>query len=216
MNFYVWSSIHEVSYLRLEKFPKEFDGKTYLLDEGKLLSDWVSKEIVFEAASGDTLVDIVPNTLGIKIVSDKVKQTLIKNNEANFEFLPLQILNQNGQLIEEPYYIANCLSIIACLDHTKSEYVIDALDKSQMDYISHLFLEEEKIDEEKMVFRLGELKTLILIHEKLIQSLKSAKCTGLKFIPTEEYGKLYREPDEDELLAAILKSQESENDGEQS
>ncbi len=205
MKYYVWSRIQESEFARLEKFPEEFDGNSYLLNKGIPAEKWFPQNVIFKMSmeSGIRVADVFPNTLMKKIISIKIKNVLEENSVSKCEFLPIKIENHKGRLVEEQFFIANFLESIPCLDQENSEFVIDALDKTQMDHISRLFLDENKIPENIDLFRLSEMNTLILIREDLKLKLEEAELTGLNFIELEEYGKQYRKLTEKEQLEKI-------------
>ncbi len=210
MKYYVWSRIQNEELAWLERFPEEIERKNYLYDKGIPLTEIFPPNLIYPMAidSGIRIVDNMPNTLGLKIISEKVKTVLEEHSTSECEFLPIKIENHKGRFVKELFYIANFLESVPCLDKDKSEFVIDALDKTQMDHISHLFLDESKIPDDFDLFRLSEMNTLILIREDLKTKLEEAELSGLNFIELDEYGKQYREPDEDEIIARFLASQE--------
>ncbi len=205
MKYYVWSRVQDGELAWLKTFPEEFDGNSYLLNKGVTAEKWFPKNVVFKMAmeSGMQVVDIVPNTLMKKIISEKVKDVLEEHSTSKCEFLPIKIKNHKGRLVEGLFYIANLLESVPCLDKNRSEFVIDALDKTQMDHISHLFLDEKMISEDIDLFRLSEMNTLFLIREDLVSKLKEAQISGLNFIELEEYGKQYRKISKEDRLEKI-------------
>ncbi|MCY1074003.1 hypothetical protein OV287_05850 [Archangium sp. miwbw1] len=65
---------------------------------------------------GLNVPDLVSNTLGVEIVSSKLKDLLEKESGARAEYVPLRILNHKRRVAAKGCFIANVLEAQDCVD----------------------------------------------------------------------------------------------------
>jgi hypothetical protein len=181
--------------------PKELMEKDYLLNEGTPCKDWFPEGLVFDLSKdrGSKLTDCVPNTDNFLIVSDKLKGVLESQApEDAIEFLPVRLRNPKKKLVAAPYFIANLLGTVACMNKSKSKFTMNAIDKEQVSWFEHLVLDEKKIPKKKKLFRLEEKTTLLITREDLAREILKAQCNGMMFIPIEDYGEEFRSTEDED------------------
>lgn len=175
--------------------PAEISEKKYLLNEAVPCADWFPLDLAFKLApnKGVKLADAIPNTLHLAFVSSKLKGILEKHSGTNIEFLPVRIRDHKGRIVKASYFIANVLDAAECLDRKRSRYGDNPLDKEQVGRITLLVLDEQKLPAGKKLFRLGEKRELLLVHEDLVHLIQEEGCTGLRFIDMKDYGAEFRD-----------------------
>ena len=206
--------IHDWSDENLMQFddsPDSIEGHGYKLDEGVPCSDWFPENVLFEMSEegGKVLTDSVANHALLKIVSQRFKTFLENHAKEWIEFLPIGVLDHEKQPIKAPYYIANVLRTLPCMDETRSDFVRSAIDKSQVHHIKRLVLDTDQIPEDANIFRLGQEQDLILVRSDLAEAIEGAGMTGIYFMPLDDYGKQYRKVNRLEMIKRIL----AEKDG---
>jgi len=193
--FAPWIDDQDATYARLsDAYPPEFDDFHWMLLEGESAADDYPDEMTVELApdSGVKLADSIPNLLSIYVVSEKLKGILEQTGEA-FEFLPLRIRNHKGKVEKETFYIANLLGSLRCMDLEQSDAAQSSMEKDQMRRIRRLVLDPEKIPEAKKIFRLGEMKQLIIVRKDLaVEIYRTQGCRGMIFQDMEEFGEEFR------------------------
>jgi hypothetical protein len=164
---------------------------SYLLHEGVSVKHWFPTDTVFTLAEhhGIKLTDFIPNTMHLLIVSEKLKGVLEEKSGAEIEFLPVHIRNQRGRLVQEPYFIANLIGTVECLDREKSKFRASAIRPDQVFTFYRLVLDESKIPSGTKLFRLKEQTDLILVREDLGKDILRAGCDGMLFQEMDEYGR---------------------------
>jgi hypothetical protein len=197
MDYYVWSDDrYDDAFAWISDRPEAFGSEGFRLNEGIPCADWFPKDLVFDLSrqyGGVKLPDHFPNTLSLRVVSGKLKKMLEElAPETRIEFLPVQVRNRRKKLEAAPYFVANVLDVIPCTDMKKSEYWKNTIVKDQIQRFKRLVLDERKIPKGKKLFRLGEMKSLLLAHRDLGQAIVDADCTGVFFMDVEEYGKEFR------------------------
>ena len=115
------------------------------------------------------------------MVGEKLKSVFDEHSGANFEYFPVTILDKKGRPDKRPYYVANLLDTVDCVDMEKSSYVMDSIIKDQVMYFKELILDESKIPEDKAIFRLKDKTDLIIINDPLSDAILDAGCTGIDF-----------------------------------
>ena len=202
MDYYPWLVDDEdESFAWNMDTPRELMEKDYLLHRGSSCRDWFPEGLVFDLSRdhGAKLTDCIPNTDSFLIVSEKLKELLETHAPDDpIEVLPVRLRNPRKKLVAAPYFIANVLGTVSCMNKSKSKFTMDSIIKDQVLWFERLVLDEKKIPKEKKLFRLAEKRTLFIIREDLAQKILHADCTGMMFIPMENYGEEFRSDDDDE------------------
>ncbi|QSQ22277.1 hypothetical protein JY651_45340 [Pyxidicoccus parkwayensis] len=164
---------------------------SYLLNEGVSVKSWFPTDTVFHLDDdrGIRLTDSIPNTLHLLIISEKLKRVLEEKSGANIEFLPVHIRNHKGRLVQEPYFIANILGTVECVDPERSKFRNSEIRPDQVFHFYRLALEESKIPLDAKLFRLKEQTDLSIIREDLGKDILRAGCDGMIFQEMDDYGR---------------------------
>ncbi len=198
MNYYPWVHDDEDDSLAWVEYTANFlleSPDEHLLHEGVPVKDWLRADLVFDLSEdyGVNLSDSIPNLLGLLIVSEKLKAILEKKANAQVEFLRIRLRNQKQKLVPKPYYIANVLGSIECVNLKKSKYTRSEINPDQMHRIKKLVLDEQRIGAEANLFRLKERLRVFVAREDLGTSILDAKCTGMIFQDLDDYGSEWRD-----------------------
>jgi hypothetical protein len=167
---------------------------TYQLREGIPVNSWFPGDVVFTLAEdyGIKMTDSIPNTLNRLIVSQKLKGVLEEKSGADIEFLPVHIRDHKGRTVHEPYFIANLLGTVECVDREKSQFRTSAIRPDQIFTFFRLVLDTSKIPPEARIFRLKEASNLVIAREDLADDILNAGCDGMMFLEMEAYGAEFR------------------------
>jgi len=161
-------------------------GKDYLLDEGIRLAESTSTDLIFDIAedSGVMLTDFINNITSNLLVSADIKGYFEQQglNDDQVEYLPFKIRNQRGRVEHnKPYYIANILSVVDCLDLDRADYKIHPIEGTPW-RIKRIEIDENKTHDKKL-FRLGEEPRRIIIRSDLAEGIERMGFTGLRLWP---------------------------------
>jgi len=167
---------------------------SYLLCEGVSVKSWFPTDSVFQLADdyGMQLTDSIPNTLNLLIVSEKLKGVLEEKSGAEIEFLPVHLRNHKGRLVAEPYFIANPLGTVECVDRERSQFRTSSIRPDQVFRFFRLAVDTAKIPPDARLFRLKEQTDLILVRQDLADEILRAGCNGMLFLEMEDYGAEFR------------------------
>jgi hypothetical protein len=146
-------------------------------------------EITFEVASLDGLRsrDSLWAGLPYLVFSRRLRAALTSMGVTNIEYYPAVIKNaQTGESILD-YMIANIVGLVACLDWQRSRYEVNPKSAGHLKKIEHLAINEAAIPAELLLFRLSEMRTVILCRDRLADGLTQLGITGVRFVPMDEF-----------------------------
>ncbi len=177
--------------------------KTYKLKEGIFVQEFFPEncELSLHESGGDLVTDIIDNIYRIVIISSAAKAIFEEFGltEDTVEYLPFALLNKKGKTASEsPFYIANTLYKIDCLDFDRikeaAEEECDEDDpecafydgiyynnssKETVSDLAYLYLKEDELPEDAIFFRVGECPEYIIIRSDLVEALENGGMTGL-------------------------------------
>lgn len=130
---------------------------------------------------GRIVADVIGNTRGLLIVSDRVKATIEEFQGAETEYLPLRILNHKGRPAlgaGEPahHWIVNPLGTFDAADHDASE--IDWFEGDVVD-VDELVLSPAKVEGAPALFRPAVEPRSYIVRGALADRLASMGLRGL-------------------------------------
>jgi hypothetical protein len=126
--------------------------------------------------------EVVANTLGLYIVSQKTRALLEEHAEAPFEFIPARIMDRKNRPIPNPYFIANLIGRqVDCVDTGKSVMEEKVFRKGTYNNIKCLYLRHNEIDPNFKIFRLMQVPKVIAVREDLKDILEKNGVTGHLF-----------------------------------
>jgi len=195
MEYFIWIEDEADNALAWAmKSPREMGQKEYQLSEGVSVQAWFPQDMTFQLSDerGIRLADAIPNIMRLMIVSQRLKDLLEQSSGARFEFFPVKIRNRKGRLEKAPYFVANLLESVSCLDAAQSDFVPDALAKGQVMYFKKIALDTSKIPEDAKIFRLGEKLNMFIVRKDLAQAMVNGDFTGVQFQFLEDFGKEFR------------------------
>ena len=137
-----------------------------------------------------TLYDFVDNILNQIIASERVKE-VVEKHEKNVEFLPVTILDHNGNVAGENYYIINLLGGQPAVDMKKSTYRMGRIEKNQIKRIKDFKGYYEAIDSEASFFREKNMLRLFLLRNDLYEIFVKEGFTGFEVWEAEGWNGLY-------------------------
>ncbi|KFA90997.1 hypothetical protein Q664_25105 [Archangium violaceum Cb vi76] len=154
------------------------------MTKGVSLKKVISKANTFSLSEdgGDMLGDLVDNTSGVLIVSNRAREVLEAEGVTGdvIEYLPFTLKDKRGRPTKGEFYVANPLQKIPCMNREKSKFV-DSDEDGRILSVRKLTVEPKKIPNEAKLFRLGEYTRVHVVRLDLAQRLRAEKLTGLTF-----------------------------------
>jgi hypothetical protein len=133
------------------------------------------------------LPDYVKNLHGHVIVSPAFEAVLMKLQQAHFEALPMKIVGLDGEVASAEHRYLNLFPLIDAVDQEKSGLQWNPIDPSRIMGCDPLVLDEERIPPDLHFFRLGRMPSTLVMSDALVQAIKAAALTGIKFERVEDF-----------------------------
>jgi len=125
--------------------------------------------------------DFIVDLTSLLVVSERTRQALEATGLKNNEFLPVTIINHKGRKEKGPFYVLHQVELQDCIDFEKTVCKRNALDPDLLSSISQLVLDERRIDPTVSLFRLKYFPYAPMFREDLVEKIRSAGLTGIKF-----------------------------------
>jgi hypothetical protein len=135
-------------------------------------------KVKLETALTDSLVC---QDATVRVVSEKMMQ-VISAAEKQVEFLPVQIKG-----FKEPYFIANLLNHIPCLDVAKCGNQ-KLNEQGQLPFApKKLVVKAASIPSERALFQVKEFSEFFLVRNDVAAKMKEAHLTGMEFMELDAF-----------------------------
>lgn len=164
----------------------EFNGfkRSYRLKRGMpLAEDWPDDvEMVMNEDTPDNtlLVDSLFNVKSLLVISERVRDFLQSRQIDGVEFLPLNIRNHKGRLIDESYFIVNITEAVDALDASASQ----AEESSMTDKIvavKGIVLSPDAALSGRELVRLKRFSDPTLVSTSLADAIQAEGFSGIKW-----------------------------------
>jgi hypothetical protein len=144
-------------------------------------------EIPIDNEVRDGLTDnlIAPATTGL-IFSGKLRDVLTSVGVDNIDYYDCVLINKDDGSKNEDYKLANIVGRVACLDVPNSDITWSPADPTAIFILKNFVINEDAI-EDLLIFRMDELSTIILVHEKVKKAVVDAGITGIQFFEPSNY-----------------------------
>ena len=156
-------------------------SRYFYLTKGRVVAPFLlpTTELALYEEAGDMLTDFIGNPDCVLYVSSRAEQVLTERGligEA-VELLPFVLLDKRGRKMREPYFIANPLRSVPCVDRERSKCRLDGPD--EIGDIRMLHVREGDIPSDVQLFRVAEFPEMIVLRSDLLEAFQQAGLTGL-------------------------------------
>lgn len=97
-----------------------------------------------------------------------------------------RLVNTRHGLVHRTHWAANLLDVIHCIDEQASQLERDDEEPTEIYSIRRLELIESRLGDVPM-FRLGERRNTVIVHERIKRAVEAAGITGPRFLPASGY-----------------------------
>jgi hypothetical protein len=134
-------------------------------------------------AKGIEIPDLIPNTLGYTMMSERLKALIAERSKTKVEWLRFTILNHKGRKAADNLWVANVLTIVDAIDRDRT--IGEPYPAKPEWYLvtDELYIRPEKVDPALDMFRLGEMPRRIIVRDDLKSAIEKAGMTGTLFHP---------------------------------
>lgn len=118
------------------------------------------------------------------LVAPRVVDVLRQCGVDNIETRPC-ILTVGDELSKAaPYLLVVIRDVVYCLDPEKSKLELDVENPRVIEAIENLAIDESRLGG-NLIFRLGENRQVVIVHESVKDAVTSAGITGVRFAPVD-------------------------------
>ena len=167
--------------------------KQYQLRKGISRSSSFSDNAAFamhpDRPNDTILTDNLFNISLLIVGSIRLRTFLEKQCVPRVDYLPVTILNHKSKPVSSDYSIINPLEPIDCIDLEKSEARMDSMDKSTIEGVSRLVIDESKIEQGRVLFRPKRFYWVILVHRRLAEAIDGQGFTGVRWVELDAFSR---------------------------
>jgi len=134
-------------------------------------------------AKGIEIGDLVANTLGYTMMSDRLKSLIAERSKTAVEWLRFTLLNHKGRKAADNLWVANVLTLVDAVDRDRT--IGEPYPAKPEWYLvtDELYIRPEKVNSKLDMFRLGEMPRRIIVRDDLKAAIEKAGMTGVVFHP---------------------------------
>jgi hypothetical protein len=181
-NYWILQShLPSTRHARLGKRPSFLDERGLRFNIGAPVKPWFDAplEIALTGDDDGLLSDNLssPGLPGL-LVSPRFRAALEAAGVANIQYFAVNLTSRLNDGSSHPYFIANIVGLIRCVDFQRSDITLDPGPPTVVDSIDHLVLDETRI-EGMDIFRLGELAGVIVISSRVKAEIERAQISGV-------------------------------------
>ncbi|MDH5179687.1 MAG: hypothetical protein OEZ39_17680 [Gammaproteobacteria bacterium] len=120
------------------------------------------------------------------VISGRLKEFLESKQIVNVQYIPITIINHNGNAEDAEYFVLHPHGAIDCIDMENSVFEWCTIDPKTIDYFDEFVINEDKIDPNRLLFRPKYYSEIVLIRKDLAEEIVALGFTGIDFEEAEE------------------------------
>jgi hypothetical protein len=188
-NYLVWDSKTVPNVCSLSDFKGVDDD--YALTKGVSQAGGFPPDAAFtmdpDFPNHTLLADNLINLNCMIVASKRLKEFLEMQNLAKVEYLPVKIIDHKGRPVSPEYFIIHPIEPVDCLDVARCEPTWSRIDKSAINRVKRLCLNEEKVGAQRLLFKPHSFFNVVLVHRNLAQAINSQGFSGISWIELENF-----------------------------
>lgn len=130
---------------------------------------------------GVRLNDFVSNKFGRLVVSERVRK-ILEAEPIEIEWLPIRLFDQKKREIQAPYFVANLVGTVECIDVERSEFSRSSAFPDSIFILRRLILDRARVPENTPLFRLNQMPQTLIVRADLVEKFQTAGVTGFSLL----------------------------------
>lgn len=130
--------------------------------------------------------DLVIHRRRCLVHSAALIDTLRRAGVDSIDYFPLRLVNDQTGTVLRTHHVANLLDVVFCLDREQSELEVDDEEPNEIWSIDKMKLIDDRLGE-SLMFRLGEMREIVIVHESVKQAVERAGLSGPVFLPVDGF-----------------------------
>jgi hypothetical protein len=187
--YYVWETRRrsEAEVMAPSFAPTMKDHQVSFIAGRRFVRPLPELEIRFQASGAYVLSDdLVIRQRRCLVHSHRLAEVLRGVGVDSIDYYPCRLVNTLDRAVYQTHQAANLLDVIHCMDRERSELDIDDEEPHEIWYINRLKLIDERLGD-SLMFRLGERRNTVIVHESVKQAVEQAGLRGPVFLPADGY-----------------------------
>jgi hypothetical protein len=107
----------------------------------------------------------------------------------HIEYLPVSIIDHQGNVLSNEYFILNPLQLVDCIDREQSKFTASRIQPDEISRLDKLVIRESAVPKDQQLFRMQGFGNIALVAKPLADSLAKGNFTGLTWQPVDKYPK---------------------------
>jgi hypothetical protein len=165
--------------------------KTFRLNNGtSLAAEWpesVTLHMHPDFPTDILLVDNVLNADMLIVASKRLQECVRSRAPVEVEYLPVKIIDHKGRVASSEYSILHPTNPVDCIDKEQSVFEADLIDPNDIDTIEKLVLDDARIPQDRLFFRLRGFWGITLVRRDLASAISAAGCSGIEWLEVDDY-----------------------------
>ncbi len=135
------------------------------------------------------IADNIRNISGLAVISKSHMEFIKSKDPASVESLPVSIFNHKGRVASSEYFVVHPLVVQDCINLKKTKNIgwSPMNSKLILSWDGEMVLNEERMDNNLLFFRLKYKPKLIMIRRDLAEAITAEGFTGVFFEEITEY-----------------------------
>jgi hypothetical protein len=144
-------------------------------------------ELHFNVAGDFVLTDdLIIRQRRCLVHSHRLIEVLRRVGVDAIDYHECRLVNDASGIAYRTHQAANLLDVIYCIDPALSELEMDDEEPNEIWYIHRLKLIEARLGD-SLMFRLGERRNTVIVHESIKHAVEREGLSGPVFLPVEGY-----------------------------
>jgi len=140
-----------------------------------------------DAVHNTVFTDTLLNRSMLIIISPKLRDFLRSQRLTRVEYLPISIRNHKGKVATRDYCILHPIDPVDCLDLKKSKVEWGMIDKTCIDEVTKLVIDETKIEPSRAVFRMKSFFDVVMVRRDLAEKISKSGFTGIEWTELQDF-----------------------------
>lgn len=167
----------------LTDYPKDLK-KSFAPSNGIKMGDDYPDGFEFRMSNemgGKKVDDLIMNTYGYCMASEKLTSLFRKDAKAEIEYLPFALLDHKKNSVDQQCCIINVLGMLDCVDMSRTKGDEDPVNVGRLMYIEELHLNHEAIGDDVNLFRIAARPRVMIVRDDLKEVMEKASISGVDF-----------------------------------
>jgi hypothetical protein len=157
---------------------------------GVSIADDMPKNVQFSAdpdyPNDTVMLDCFGNAQSVIPISSKLKAFLESKDIPNLEFIPVDMLDHEGDVIAQ-YFLLHSVELIDAIDKDETELEVDTLNTEMYDTVEDLALIDKSVPAHIQIFRVKGLYDVTCISKALAKEIDDLGFTGVGWKEISDY-----------------------------